>query len=134
MPMLLLLQVSSSTPAERKESYKAQRKNYAKQKKRVGKELLSTFKDQSIIVLADWLKIRGSLKSWTKLWCIIKPGLLLIYRSQKAKVFPCFHYSNCSNCFGTDQSEREREGASQIQSFIHKFELKQNMLSLKLVQ
>ena len=41
-----------------KESYKAQRKNYAKQKKRVGKELLSTFKDQSIIVLADWLKVR----------------------------------------------------------------------------
>lgn len=26
------------------------------------KELLSTFKDESIIVLADWLKIRGSLK------------------------------------------------------------------------
>ena len=49
--------MSSSTPAERKESYKAQRKNYAKQKKRVGKELLSTFKDQSIIVLADWLKV-----------------------------------------------------------------------------
>ena len=49
--------MSSSTPADRKESYKAQRKNYAKQKKRVGKELLSTFKDQSIIVLADWLKV-----------------------------------------------------------------------------
>ena len=31
-------------------------------------------------------QIRGSLKSWTKLWCVLKPGLLLIYRSQKAKV------------------------------------------------
>ena len=28
------------------------------QKKRVAKELLSTFKDESIIVLADWLKVR----------------------------------------------------------------------------
>jgi hypothetical protein len=52
----------------------------------VGRELLSTFKDESIIVLADWLKVRGSLKSWTKLWCVLKPGLLLIYRSQKTKV------------------------------------------------
>ena len=79
---------SSANPtlAERKETYKAQRKNYAKEKKRVERELLSTFKDQSIIVLADWLKVRGSLKSWTKLWCVLKPGLLLIYKSSKAKV------------------------------------------------
>jgi len=70
---------------DRKESYKAQRRIYRKEKKRVEKELLSTFKDESIIVLADWLKVRGSLKGWTKLWCVLKPGLLLIYRSQKAK-------------------------------------------------
>jgi len=69
---------------DRKESYKAQRRIYRKEKKRVEKELLSTFKDESIIVMADWLKIRGSLKSWTKLWCVLKPGLLLLYRS-KAK-------------------------------------------------
>ena len=55
------------------------------QKKRVAKELLSTFNDDSIIVLADWLKIRGSLKSWTKLWCVLKPGLLLLYKCQKVK-------------------------------------------------
>ena len=55
------------------------------QKKRVAKELLSTFKDESIIVLADWLKVRGSLKSWTKLWCVLKPGLLILYKSQKVK-------------------------------------------------
>ena len=71
---------------DRKESYKAQRRSYAKEKKRVERELLSTFKDQSIIVLADWLKVRGTLKGWTKLWCILKPGLLLLYRSPKAKV------------------------------------------------
>ncbi len=70
----------------RKESYKAQKRSYAKEKKRVERELLSTFRDESIIVLADWLKVRGSLKSWTKLWCVLKPGLLLLYRSPKTKV------------------------------------------------
>merc|ERR1719348_2949232 len=70
---------------DRKESYKAQRKNYRKEKKRVEKELLSTFQDETIIVLADWLKVRGSLKSWTRLWCVLKPGLLLLYKTQKVK-------------------------------------------------
>ncbi|XP_040570117.1 oxysterol-binding protein-related protein 8 isoform X3 [Lepeophtheirus salmonis] len=70
---------------DRKESYKAQRKNYAKEKKRVERELQSSFKDESIIVRADWLKVRGSLKSWCKLWCVVKPGLLLLYKSPKVK-------------------------------------------------
>lgn len=73
----------------RKESYKAQRKNYRKEKKRVTNELLNSLKDPSVVVLADWLKIRGTLKSWTKLWCVLKPGLLLLYKSPKAKVFVC---------------------------------------------
>ena len=81
-----IFQGGRTTRLDRKESYKAQRRSYAKEKKRVERELLSTFKDQSIIVLADWLKVRGTLKGWTKLWCILKPGLLLLYRSPKAKV------------------------------------------------
>jgi hypothetical protein len=32
-----------------------------KEKKRVEKELLSTFKDESIIVMADWLKVNSPL-------------------------------------------------------------------------
>ena len=83
---LSFFQGGRTTRLDRKESYKAQRRSYAKEKKRVERELLSTFKDQSIIVLADWLKVRGTLKGWTKLWCILKPGLLLLYRSPKAKV------------------------------------------------
>lgn len=70
----------------RKESYKAQRKNYRREKKRVTNELLNSLKDPSVVVLADWLKIRGTLKSWTKLWCVLKPGLLVLYKSPKAKV------------------------------------------------
>uniref|UniRef100_A0A2K5QQA8 Oxysterol-binding protein-related protein 8 n=1 Tax=Cebus imitator TaxID=2715852 RepID=A0A2K5QQA8_CEBIM len=58
-------------------------KNYREEKKRATKELLSTITDPSVIVMADWLKIRGTLKSWTKLWCVLKPGVLLIYKTQK---------------------------------------------------
>ncbi|XP_022251437.1 oxysterol-binding protein-related protein 8-like [Limulus polyphemus] len=71
------------TIVNKQESYKAQRKNYRREKKRVAKELLSTLRDPSIVILADWLKVRGTLKGWTKLWCVLKPGLLLLYKSPK---------------------------------------------------
>ncbi|KAG0726030.1 Oxysterol-binding protein-related protein 8 [Chionoecetes opilio] len=72
-------------PLTRKESYKDQRKKYRREKKRVARELLSTLKDPAVVVLADWLKVRGSLKGWTKLWCVLKPGMLLLYKSAKVK-------------------------------------------------
>ncbi|XP_075065670.1 oxysterol-binding protein-related protein 8 isoform X4 [Mixophyes fleayi] len=62
---------------------KVQKKNYREEKKRATKELLSTITDPSVIVMSDWLKIRGTLKSWTKLWCVLKPGVLLIYKTPK---------------------------------------------------
>ncbi|XP_041788177.1 oxysterol-binding protein-related protein 8 isoform X2 [Anopheles merus] len=76
---------NDSAKLNRKESYKAQRKNYRREKKRVASELLNSLQDPAVIVLADWLKIRGTLKSWTKLWCVLKPGLLFIYKSPKTK-------------------------------------------------
>ncbi|XP_043943915.1 oxysterol-binding protein-related protein 8 [Protopterus annectens] len=75
-----------SSPANKltkKESLKVQKKNYREEKKRATKELLSTITDPSVIVMADWLKIRGTLKSWTKFWCVLKPGVLLIYKTPK---------------------------------------------------
>ncbi|XP_062526977.1 oxysterol-binding protein-related protein 8 isoform X1 [Bombyx mori] len=75
----------ASTALSRKESYKAQRQNYRREKKRAASALLHSIEDPSVVVLADWLKVRGSLKSWTKLWCVLKPGLLLLYKSPKAK-------------------------------------------------
>lgn len=41
-----------------------------------------------IILNTNWFcfvlfKIRGTLKSWTKLWCVLKPGVLLIYKTPK---------------------------------------------------
>ncbi|XP_023949124.2 oxysterol-binding protein-related protein 8 isoform X3 [Bicyclus anynana] len=74
-----------SAALSRKESYKAQRQHYRKEKKRAASALLHSIEDPSVVVLADWLKVRGSLKSWTKLWCVLKPGLLLLYKSPKAK-------------------------------------------------
>lgn len=76
----------------RKESYKAQRKSYRMEKKRVAEELLSSLKDPTVVVMSDWLKVRGTLKSWTKLWCILKPGLLLLYKSPKVKVSLLIHF------------------------------------------
>ncbi|XP_018428259.1 PREDICTED: oxysterol-binding protein-related protein 8 isoform X2 [Nanorana parkeri] len=74
---------AASSKLTKKESLKVQKKNYREEKKRATKELLSTITDPSVIVMADWLKIRGTLKSWTKLWCVLKPGVLLIYKTHK---------------------------------------------------
>ncbi|KAM9311344.1 oxysterol-binding protein-related protein 8 isoform 2-T2 [Gastrophryne carolinensis] len=74
---------SASSKLTKKESLKVQKKNYREEKKRATKELLSTITDPSVIVMADWLKIRGTLKSWTKFWCVLKPGVLLIYKTAK---------------------------------------------------
>ncbi|KAM6961162.1 oxysterol-binding protein-related protein 5 isoform 2-T2 [Aplochiton taeniatus] len=68
----------------RKESLKVQKKNYRQEKKRAHKELFSALKDPSVVIMSNWLKIRGSLKSWTKLWCALKPGVLLVYKTPKA--------------------------------------------------
>lgn len=76
----------TSTPSvklTKKESLKVQKQNYKQEKKRATKELLSNLKDPTVVIMADWLKIRGTLKSWTKLWCVLKPGVLLIYKSPK---------------------------------------------------
>ena len=67
-------------------SFQEQKRNYRSQKKQAARELLSTLKDPAVIVLADCLKVRGTLKSWTKLWCVLKPGLLILYKSEKQKV------------------------------------------------
>ncbi|XP_072241609.1 oxysterol-binding protein-related protein 5 isoform X6 [Leuresthes tenuis] len=61
-----------------------QKQNYRQEKKRAAKELSSALKDPSVVIMSNWLKIRGSLKSWTKLWCALKPGVLLIYKTPKA--------------------------------------------------
>ncbi|CAG0885136.1 unnamed protein product [Cyprideis torosa] len=76
---------SNETVGSSKQIYKAQRNTYQQEKKRVTKELITALHDPSVVVMADWLKVRGTLKGWSKFWCILKPGLLLLYKSSKAK-------------------------------------------------
>ncbi|ELT93091.1 hypothetical protein CAPTEDRAFT_166422 [Capitella teleta] len=84
-PLSALDRTQYAAKLSKRESLKVQKKHYRKEKKRAAKELLSTLKDPSVIVMADWLKVRGTLKGWTKLWCVLKPGLLVLYKSHKAK-------------------------------------------------
>ncbi|XP_053576396.1 oxysterol-binding protein-related protein 5 isoform X3 [Bombina bombina] len=75
--------LSPTSKTAKMDTLKVQKKNYRQEKKRATKQLFSALKDPSVVIVADWLKIRGSLKSWTKLWCVLKPGLLLIYKTPK---------------------------------------------------
>ncbi|XP_072128393.1 oxysterol-binding protein-related protein 5-like isoform X2 [Mobula birostris] len=73
--------ISSISKLTKKETLKVQKKNYRQEKKRASKEMFSALKDPAVVVMEDWLKIRGTLKSWTKFWCVLKPGVLLIYKT-----------------------------------------------------
>ncbi|XP_045711303.1 LOW QUALITY PROTEIN: oxysterol-binding protein-related protein 5 [Phyllostomus hastatus] len=73
--------VSPTAKITKKETLKVQKENYRQEKKRATKQLLSALTDPRVVIMADSLKIRGTLKSWTKLWCVLKPGALLIYKT-----------------------------------------------------
>ncbi|KAF5917343.1 hypothetical protein HPG69_017640 [Diceros bicornis minor] len=75
--------VSPTAKVTKKETLKAQKENYRQEKKRATRQLFSALTDPSVVIMADSLKIRGTLKSWTKLWCVLKPGVLLIYKTPK---------------------------------------------------
>nr|XP_015100315.1 oxysterol-binding protein-related protein 5 isoform X4 [Vicugna pacos]XP_031546906.1 oxysterol-binding protein-related protein 5 isoform X4 [Vicugna pacos] len=80
--------VSPTAKGTKKETLKApwaqaQKESYRQEKKRATRQLLSALTDPRVVIMADSLKIRGTLKSWTKLWCVLKPGVLLIYKTPK---------------------------------------------------
>ncbi|XP_020024391.2 oxysterol-binding protein-related protein 5 isoform X2 [Castor canadensis] len=75
--------VSPTARVSKKETLKAQKESYRQEKKRATKQLFNALTDPSVVIMADSLKIRGTLKSWTKLWCVLKPGVLLIYKTPK---------------------------------------------------
>uniref|UniRef100_A0A8R1XV84 Oxysterol-binding protein n=1 Tax=Onchocerca volvulus TaxID=6282 RepID=A0A8R1XV84_ONCVO len=68
---------------DRKINLKKQKREYRDEKKRVTRELLTALHDPTIVIMADWLKVRGTLRKWNRYFCILKPGLLLIYKSSK---------------------------------------------------
>jgi hypothetical protein len=60
-----------------------QKKEYQHEKKRVAKELVMALQDPTVVMMADWIKVRGTLRKWTRFYCVIKPGLFIIYKSPK---------------------------------------------------
>ncbi|CAF0825524.1 unnamed protein product [Adineta steineri] len=80
---------SSNESVERnnykQESYKMKKQSYQSAKKRITSELANVLKDSSVVIVSDWLKVRGTLRDWTKLWAILKPGLMLLYRNPPSK-------------------------------------------------
>lgn len=66
-----------------KYEFKARKQTYKVQKKKVAREFSSALKDKSVIILSSWLKIRGTLKNWSKYWCVIKPEVMIIYKGHK---------------------------------------------------
>lgn len=67
-----------------KDTYKSRKKIYQQEKKKLAEQLLLTLNDPTLIVLADYLKVRAlGFKTWTKVWCELRPGLLVIYKSVK---------------------------------------------------
>ncbi|KAG8438410.1 hypothetical protein GDO86_008912, partial [Hymenochirus boettgeri] len=76
--------LSPACKSTKMDTLKVQKKNYREEKKRATRQLFSALKDPSVVIVAGWLKIRGSLKSWTKLWCVLKPGLFLVYKTPKS--------------------------------------------------
>lgn len=76
---------NTSTDAQDRKSYKEKKKCYRSQKKEVTREVMNSASDKSIVLMADWLKVRGTLKGWTKLWCVCRPAMLVIYKSEKMK-------------------------------------------------
>ncbi|CAF0752138.1 unnamed protein product [Rotaria sp. Silwood1] len=67
------------------ESYKMKKQSYQSAKKRITSELANVLKDSSVVIVSDWLKVRGTLRDWTKLWAVLKPGLMLLYRNPPSK-------------------------------------------------
>lgn len=56
-----------------RDTYKSRKKVYQQEKKKLAEQLLSTLNDPTLIVLADWLKVRAlGFKTWTKVWCELR--------------------------------------------------------------
>nr|XP_039260718.1 oxysterol-binding protein-related protein 8-like [Styela clava] len=69
----------------KKESLRIQKQSYKVEKKKVHNELKNTIQDPTVVIRSDWLKIRSTLKNWSRIWCVLKPGVLILYKTQKLK-------------------------------------------------
>ena len=60
-----------------------QKQTYRNEKKRAAQELVTALKDPTVVIMEDYLKVRGTLRKWTRFYCILKPEKQLIYKGPK---------------------------------------------------
>uniref|UniRef100_A0A0N5AXN0 PH domain-containing protein n=1 Tax=Syphacia muris TaxID=451379 RepID=A0A0N5AXN0_9BILA len=73
------------SPEDRKITLKKQKREYKDEKKRVIAEMAAALRDPTVVIMADWLKVRGTLRKWKRYYCVLVPGLFVIYRSDKVE-------------------------------------------------
>ncbi|XP_043943182.1 oxysterol-binding protein-related protein 8-like [Protopterus annectens] len=60
---------------------------YREEKKKAKNDFLHSFLDPGVTIMEDWLKIQGVFKTWSKVWCVLKPGMLIIYKNPKKRAW-----------------------------------------------
>lgn len=45
--------------------------------------MAAALRDPTVVIMADWLKVRGTLRKWKRYYCVLVPGLFVIYRNDK---------------------------------------------------
>jgi len=76
--------LSASRNIPTNSSFKEQKRNYNLRKKYFTRNIQGAI-ESSEEVHSGWLKARTTFKRWTKIWCQIKLGYLIIYTSQEAQ-------------------------------------------------
>ena len=71
------------TTADRKVLKRNQRINYEEKKKQANIEVRQIFLNQDTTISSGWLRLRNTIKNWVKLYCVAKPGLLILFKSSR---------------------------------------------------
>eukprot|EP01136_Pigoraptor_vietnamica_P039828 Opistho-1_new@11048 len=67
----------------RDEELRLKKKEYRKEKRMRMENVLMNLADDSANMMSGWIKVRGSLKQWTKYYAIVRPGVLVYFRDDK---------------------------------------------------
>ncbi|GAU98121.1 hypothetical protein RvY_09304-2 [Ramazzottius varieornatus] len=70
------------SPLTRKPTYKEQKRKYKVEKKRLTDEIVQCLAESTFLIESGWLKARTTIKTWTKVWCDLKPGGMILYRNE----------------------------------------------------
>lgn len=100
----------SQNKSLKKESLRQQKKFYRQEKKKAAQEIMLALNDPSVEMMANFLKVRTTLKSWVKLYCVLKPGLLVLYRSQKTNKSSQWVGTVLLNCCNLIERPSKKDG------------------------